>query len=32
MYNIALGEFHDTHVEELKRITQGDPVIVWNLG
>lgn len=29
---IALGEFHEKHIDDLKRITQGDPVLVWNLG
>jgi hypothetical protein len=28
----ALGEFNDSHLEELKRITQDGPAVFWNLG
>lgn len=29
---IALGEFSESNVEELVKVTQGDPAVIWNLG
>lgn len=28
----ALGEFDESNLEELKRLTNGEPVVFWNLG
>jgi hypothetical protein len=30
-YRIALGEFNESNIEELKRLTQGEPVLIWNI-
>eukprot|EP01038_Epipyxis_sp_PR26KG_P012149 gene12149-16266_t len=29
---IALGHFQESNIDELLQITQGDPVVIWNLG
>jgi hypothetical protein len=29
---IALGEFQESQLEEIKRLTKGEPVVFWNLG
>ena len=31
-YRLALGDFNESNLEELKRLMQGDPVVFWNLG